>query len=50
VEGGVCRFIAARGSEPTIIAHAAETPCQNFSALGNIFPHFELRRKTSAFE
>jgi hypothetical protein len=24
VEGGVCRFVAACGSEPTIIAHAAE--------------------------
>jgi hypothetical protein len=32
VEGGVCRFIAARGSEPTIIAHAAE-PLASCGAL-----------------
>jgi hypothetical protein len=29
---------------------AATTPCQNFSELGNIFPHFESSRKNSAFE
>jgi hypothetical protein len=37
----------------TILTHevwTALTPCQNFSALGNIFPHFESSRKNSAFE
>ena len=34
----------------TALQTCSQTPYQNFSALGNIFPHFESLEKNSAFE